>query len=139
MANTISSRTPEGFPNHCPVCDADLWIKPSQQSGDAPCPNCGHLLWFIPTSSGWHCYEAEVAAPVRKELIENLCALLGVNKEHVNESTSLVDEVVADSLDIVELMMDAEEACGVTIPYFEAEKIKTVGDLLDCIIRYRQP
>jgi anti-anti-sigma factor len=42
----ISSRTPEGTPNHCPVCGADLKIEPSTPAGDAPCPCCGHLLWF---------------------------------------------------------------------------------------------
>jgi anti-anti-sigma factor len=42
----IASRTPEGQPNHCPVCDSDLRIEPSYPAGDAPCPRCGHLLWF---------------------------------------------------------------------------------------------
>ncbi len=42
----ISSRTPEGRPNHCPVCGFDLKIEPSDPAGDAPCPRCGHLLWF---------------------------------------------------------------------------------------------
>ncbi len=41
-----SSRTPEGQPNHCPVCGKDLKIEPSRPPGDAPCPHCGHLLWF---------------------------------------------------------------------------------------------
>jgi RNA polymerase sigma factor (sigma-70 family) len=48
---TISTRTPEGQPNHCPVCDAAVKIEPSDPSGDAPCPNCGHLLWFSRGSS----------------------------------------------------------------------------------------
>ena len=43
---TISSRTPEGRPNHCPVCGHELMIEPSIPPGDAPCPTCGHLLWF---------------------------------------------------------------------------------------------
>lgn len=41
-----SSRTPEGEPNHCPVCGKDLRIEPSRPADDAPCPHCGHLLWF---------------------------------------------------------------------------------------------
>ena len=41
-----SSRTPEGQPNHCPVCGKDLRIDPSRPPGDAPCPYCGSLLWF---------------------------------------------------------------------------------------------
>jgi hypothetical protein len=42
----ISSRTPEGEPNRCPVCGDTLRIEPSDPAGDAPCPRCGHLLWF---------------------------------------------------------------------------------------------
>src|SRR5262245_63759521 len=45
---TISSRTPEGSPNRCPVCGADFRTEPSRPPGDAPCPQCGHLLWFGP-------------------------------------------------------------------------------------------
>jgi len=43
----ISSRTPEGRPNYCPVCGSDVQIEPSDPAGDAPCPRCGHLLWFV--------------------------------------------------------------------------------------------
>jgi hypothetical protein len=42
----ISSRTPEGRSNHCPVCGSDLTIEPSDPAGDAPCSRCGYLLWF---------------------------------------------------------------------------------------------
>src|SRR5262245_31525831 len=44
---TISSRTPEGLPNRCPVCGADVRMEPSNPAGDAPCPHCGQLLWFV--------------------------------------------------------------------------------------------
>ena len=44
--STISSRTPEGWSNRCPVCRHACSIEPSMDSHDAPCPNCGHLLWF---------------------------------------------------------------------------------------------
>lgn len=44
---TISSRTPDGTPNECPVCGAAVKIVPSTPAGDAPCPSCGSLLWFI--------------------------------------------------------------------------------------------
>jgi hypothetical protein len=48
--NPISSRTPEGVPNRCPLCGKELRIEPSRPTGDAPCPNCGQLLWFEPSS-----------------------------------------------------------------------------------------
>lgn len=41
-----SSRTPEGVPNRCPMCAKEVRIEPSRPRGDAPCPHCGHLLWF---------------------------------------------------------------------------------------------
>src|SRR5262249_46648111 len=43
---TISSRTPEGHPNRCPVCRRRLRLSPSWPSPDAPCPHCGSLVWF---------------------------------------------------------------------------------------------
>lgn len=42
-----SSRTPEGASHRCPVCGAAVRIEPSSGSRDAPCPCCGHLLWFF--------------------------------------------------------------------------------------------
>ena len=42
----ISSRTPEGDPNHCPICGLDFRLEPSLPARDGPCPGCGHLLWF---------------------------------------------------------------------------------------------
>ena len=43
---TISSCTPEGRPNRCPVCRRRLRLSPSWPSADAPCPHCGSLVWF---------------------------------------------------------------------------------------------
>jgi anti-anti-sigma regulatory factor len=60
----ISSRTPEGESNHCPVCGDDLKIEPSDPPGDAPCPRCGHLLWFTWEREG----DARVITPVGKLL-----------------------------------------------------------------------
>jgi hypothetical protein len=42
----ISSRTPEGDPNRCPICGHHCRLEPSRPAGDAPCPRCGHLFWF---------------------------------------------------------------------------------------------
>jgi anti-anti-sigma factor len=42
----ISTRTPEGQPGRCPICGAVLKVEPSDPPGDAPCPCCGHLVWF---------------------------------------------------------------------------------------------
>ncbi|MDD5428044.1 MAG: acyl carrier protein [Candidatus Omnitrophica bacterium] len=55
---------------------------------------------------------------------------LGVKKEEVTDSAKFVDDLGADSLDTVELVMALEEEFGVEIPDEEAEKLVTVGDAL---------
>lgn len=42
----VSSRTPDGLPNRCPVCESPFRLEPSIPPGDAPCPRCGSLVWF---------------------------------------------------------------------------------------------
>ena len=58
----ISSRTPEGQPNDCPVCGKAVVMEPSQPFGDAPCPHCGCLLRFEPLDKGIGVSAAEPAA-----------------------------------------------------------------------------
>jgi hypothetical protein len=65
----ISSRTPEGQPNICPVCGKYLQIEPSSPAGDAPCPHCGCLLWYVATDAGLLFFEK--AALIADRLIES--------------------------------------------------------------------
>ncbi len=58
---------------------------------------------------------------------------LGVEAEKVTEEASFIDDLGADSLDIVELVMAFEEEFGVEIPDDAAEKISTVKDAIDYI------
>ena len=53
---------------------------------------------------------------------------LGVNEGKVTENSSFVDDLGADSLDIVELIMAFEEEFDIEIPDEDAEKMKTIGD-----------
>jgi anti-anti-sigma factor len=48
----VSSRTPEGSPNLCPVCGSPTKIESSDPAGDAPCPHCGHLFRFTREDAG---------------------------------------------------------------------------------------
>ena len=63
-------------------------------------------------------------------VIEIVCDNLGVNKEQVTRSTSFIEDVGADSLDIVELVMELEEEFDIQIPDEQAETIKTVQDAI---------
>ncbi len=58
---------------------------------------------------------------------------LGVNEEEVTKEASFVEDLGADSLDIVELVMALEEEFGIEIPDEEAEKIRTVGEAITFI------
>ena len=59
--------------------------------------------------------------------------VLGVDEEEVTEQASFVDDLGADSLDIVELVMALEEEFDLEIPDEDAEKIATVGDAVNYI------
>ena len=67
---------------------------------------------------------AEVAQKVKSIIAEQL----GVKIEEVTESASFVDDLGADSLDTVELVMALEEEFGIEIPDEDAEKMTNVGE-----------
>ena len=72
---------------------------------------------------------SETADRVKKIVVEHL----GVEAEKVTEEASFIDDLGADSLDIVELVMAFEEEFNVEIPDDAAEKITTVKDAIDYI------
>ncbi|MAG56906.1 MAG: acyl carrier protein [Planctomycetes bacterium] len=64
---------------------------------------------------------------------EIVCEQLSTSKENVALETSFINDLGADSLDTVELVMEFEERFGIEIPDDAAEKIQTVGDAVDFI------
>jgi acyl carrier protein len=70
----------------------------------------------------------------REEILEKVKAVvvdqLNVEEDEVNDDASFIDDLGADSLGIVELVMALEEEFGVSIPDEDAEGIKTVGDAI---------
>jgi acyl carrier protein len=72
---------------------------------------------------------SETADRVKKIVVEHL----GVEQDKVTEDASFIDDLGADSLDIVELVMAFEEEFGVEIPDDAAEKITTVRDAIEYI------
>jgi acyl carrier protein len=79
-------------------------------------------------------------ADEKKDLVEKVKQIiaeqLGVDEGEVTPSASFVDDLGADSLDQVELVMALEEAFGVEIPDEDAEKLRTVRDALDYIEKH---
>src|SRR3954449_6015118 len=81
------------------------------------------------TYNGGSGHMSETADRVKKIVVEHL----GVEPDKVTEDASFIDDLGADSLDIVELVMAFEEEFGVEIPDDAAEKITTVHDAIDYI------
>jgi len=74
-----------------------------------------------------------VGTSVRDRVIEIICEQMGQSKDKVTEETSFINDLGADSLDTVELVMELEDEFDLNIPDEEAEKIKTVGDAIKYI------
>ncbi|MBQ5857080.1 MAG: acyl carrier protein [Bacteroidales bacterium] len=72
-------------------------------------------------------------ADVKEKVVSIIVDKLGVNPEDVVETASFTNDLGADSLDTVELIMEFEKEFNVTIPDDQAEKISTVGDALKYI------
>ena len=112
----ISSRTPEGLPNQCPVCHNQVRLEPSVWFGDAPCPHCGTLLWFGRLSHETRYYESSRAEPYQEQVIQRLAERFGFEVEELrgkileDPSLSFLESTLGgDSLDLVELFMELEE------------------------------
>ncbi len=70
---------------------------------------------------------------VEQRVKEIIADQLGVEIEKITPEAKFVDDLGADSLDVVELIMAFEEEFGIEIPDEDAEKIATVGDVLNYI------
>jgi len=81
-----------------------------------------------------------MAAEEKKEIVEKVKQIiseqLGVDEKEVTPSASFVDDLGADSLDQVELVMALEEHFGVEIPDEDAEKLRTVQDAIAYIDKH---
>ncbi len=71
--------------------------------------------------------------PVEEKVKDIIVEQLGVNPEQVTPNASFIEDLGADSLDIVELVMAFEEEFSVEVPDEDAEKLQTVGDVVKYI------
>ncbi len=74
-----------------------------------------------------------MTANVEERVKNIICDQLAVEAEKVTPAASFIDDLGADSLDIVELVMTMEEEFDLDIPDEDAEKMKTVGDVVKYI------
>lgn len=68
-----------------------------------------------------------------ERVIDIVAEQLGADKEKITRDTAFVEDLGADSLDTVELVMELEEEFGIEIPDDAVEKIRTVGEVVDYI------
>jgi acyl carrier protein len=84
----------------------------------------------------WSAFEVRrefMAKPVEERVKEIICEQLGVEEDEVTPNAKFIEDLGADSLDTVELVMAFEEEFELEIPDEDAEKIVTVGDAITYI------
>jgi len=72
---------------------------------------------------------------VEKKVIEIVAEQMGAEKSDISRETSFINDLNADSLDTVELVMEFEDEFDTSIPDEDAEKIQTVGAAIDFIAK----
>jgi acyl carrier protein len=77
-------------------------------------------------------------ATVEQRVIDIVAEQLGVEKDKITRDTHFVNDLGADSLDTVELVMELEEEFNISIPEDSAEKIQKVGQAIDFIEQAQQ-
>lgn len=71
---------------------------------------------------------------IQKRVIEIISEQMGADKSEITRETSFINDLNADSLDTVELVMEFEDKFDISIPDEDAEKIQTVGAAIDYIV-----
>jgi acyl carrier protein len=82
--------------------------------------------------------KSEIMAEIIDEVKEIIAERLSYDKDKINEQTSFTEDLGADSLDLVELIMELEKHFDITIPEDESEKIHTVGDVVTYIKEHKK-
>jgi acyl carrier protein len=126
----ISSRTPEGVPGHCPLCDAVICLEPSGPVGDAPCPYCGSLLWFVRLAGQVQYYAQDEVNATKRQKIHDAIASWAQDS---GLDLSAIHEL--DSFDLAQLFLHVESELGVVISEKAARQMRTLGDVIDYLVR----
>ncbi len=76
------------------------------------------------------------AVEIEEKVTQIVSEQMSVDKKEISRNTSFVNDLNADSLDTVELVMELEDEFDLTIPDEEAEKLRTVGEAIDYIQKH---
>lgn len=90
----------------------------------------GHIEETVPSITG---DDAVTEQEIESKVIEIVAEQMGADKSKISRDTSFVEDLNADSLDTVELVMEFEDEFETSIPDEQAEKIQTVGQAVDFI------
>lgn len=92
------------------------------------------ILYFLVTLLYNTLIQYEVEGIMYYDKVKQLiCEQLGKSADKVDEHTKIVEDLGADSLDVVELLMSLEDEFGLSLPDEVAMQLKTVGDIVDYI------
>jgi acyl carrier protein len=129
-----------GFGNSDFIRISDFGLRISRRQ---PAPAC--CKWFVdgysfpksgprgPVNSLTRQVEQAMAEDIEQKVIEIVSEQMGVDKSEITRETHFINDLNADSLDTVELVMEFEDEFELSIPDEEAEKIQTVGQAIDYI------
>ena len=91
---------------------ADVIVTPSVFTGDATCPRCGQLLWFIQTEETTRLFDGQQSSTIRDRIVDIVANRLGVDGDKISNHHTVLRDFGVDSLDAVELVMELEEEFG---------------------------
>jgi acyl carrier protein len=128
------SRRPEGLPAQCPVCAAIICLEPSGPEGDAPCPYCGEMLWFLRVANSIRYYPRNELSPETRQRFTAFLARWFHHKD-AEEGVTWLDSLALDSLDVAEFLTELEGTFHVRIPELEARRWRSAGDLIDYVVQ----
>ena len=97
------------------------------------CPECPAAAGLNPSATNTNLANFMAEKSIEEKVKDIIVEQLGVNPEQVTPQASFIEDLGADSLDIVELVMAFEEEFGVEVPDEDAEKLQTVGDVIKYI------
>ena len=81
------------------------------------------------------CADGVDVKAIEEKIIDIISEQMGTDKAEISRETSFINDLNADSLDTVELVMEFEDEFDMSIPDEEAEKIQTVGAAVDYIVK----